>query len=78
LDWRRARRSPHPVSFIDRHRGAERVDGSITLRFASDSQQVLAVRPRDYIYPNDVRIDERTGLLYVKARGLAGGIVRQT
>jgi hypothetical protein len=58
--------------------GADMVGGSITIRFASDGQQVVAVRPRDYIYPNDVRIDDSAGLLYVKAGGLAGGIFKQT
>jgi len=59
-------------------KGAGMVGGRIAVRYGSDGPQLVAVQPGDYIYPSDVRIDSTGSLLYVKARGLAGGIREET
>jgi hypothetical protein len=43
--------------------------GRIDVRFTSDGTQHTAANAGDYIYPADVRFDDRAGLLYVKASG---------
>jgi hypothetical protein len=58
--------------------GTETVAGRIVIRYESDDPAETAVQPGDYIYPRDVRVNEARDLLYVKARGLAGGISDET
>jgi hypothetical protein len=58
--------------------GADRVGGLIALHYQPNGPEVIAANPGDYIYPSDVRIDDRRTILYIKARGLAGGIWKQT
>jgi hypothetical protein len=59
-------------------RGADMVWGRITVRYESDGRTVVAVQPDDYIYPGDVRLNDRHDRLYVKASGLAAGIWDET
>src|SRR3954471_11798784 len=59
-------------------RGAHTVGGTITVGYGPDRAELIAVRPGDYIYPSDVRVDSAGGLLYVKARGIAGGLWKET
>jgi len=54
------------------------VSGNVVIRYLPDGPELTAVRPGDYIYPSDVRVDEARGVLYVKARGLAAGIWQET
>ena len=52
--------------------------GRITLQYEADGREVVAVDAGDYIYPDDVRLNEGRDRLYVKASGLAGGIWHET
>jgi hypothetical protein len=68
-----------------RHRRHERNDQRGLYRrrndhlgYGPDRAELIAVRPGDYIYPSDVRVDSASGLLYVKARGIAGGLWKET
>jgi len=54
------------------------VGGNITIRYEPDGPSLVAVQPGDYIYPSDVRVNEKHDRLYVKARGLAAGIWKET
>lgn len=58
--------------------GAEKVWGRIVVWYESDALPVTAVKPGDYIYPSDVRLNDSRDRLYVKASGLAGGMSQQT
>jgi hypothetical protein len=58
--------------------GAEKIAGQILVRYEPDGSVETAAKPGDYIYPSDVRHDAPSGRLYVKARGLAGGMSDQT
>ena len=58
--------------------GAEKIAGQILIRYEPDGPVMTAAKPGDYIYPSDVRHDAPAGRLYVKARGLAGGISDET
>ena len=58
--------------------GAEMVFGHIRIRYEPDGPEVIAVRPGDYIYPGDVRLNGGHNRLYVKASGLAAGIWAET
>jgi hypothetical protein len=58
--------------------GADMVGGRIVVRYEPDGPSVTAVQPGDYIYPDDVRLNESHDRLYVKARGLAAGIWDET
>ena len=59
-------------------RGADMVSGNITIRFEGDGAEIVAVKPGDYIYPKDVRLNNRRDRLFVKASGLAAGIWDET
>jgi hypothetical protein len=43
--------------------------GRVDLLFLPAREQVVAAEPGDYIYPNDVRFDQSSKRLYVKAAG---------
>src|SRR5262245_42766443 len=58
--------------------GADMVWGTIRIRYEPDGPEVVAVQPGDYIYPGDVRVNDRHDRLYVKASGLAAGIWKET
>ena len=58
-------------------RGAEMVGGQVNARYEADGRDTVVVDPGDYIYPNDVRFNDRRDRLYVKASGAAGGICRR-
>jgi len=59
-------------------RGAQMPSGRITVSYVANGRESVAADPGYYVYPSDVRLDSRSDLLYVKARGLAGGISQQT
>ena len=52
--------------------------GQINARYEADGRDVLVVDPGDYIYPDDVRLNDGRDRLYVKASGAAGGISVET
>jgi hypothetical protein len=56
--------------------GIEAPGGVVAVTFGSTGQREIAVRPGDYIYPADVRIDAKRQLLYVKAHGRRAWTVR--
>lgn len=58
--------------------GAQIPGGRINVFYPAEGRTVVAADPGDYIYPSDVRIDNRKDLLYIKAYGMAGGISEQT
>ena len=58
--------------------GAQMVGGRVTVLYEPDRPPVVAVRPGDYIYPGDVRVNASHARLYVKASGLAAGIWDET
>jgi hypothetical protein len=58
--------------------GADVVWGNIRIRYEPDGLEVVAVQPGDYIYPSDVRLNDRHDRLYVKARGSAAGVWGET
>ena len=59
-------------------RGERAPGGRIVVRYLKNDEEVVAVRPGDYIYPVDVRLDSLHDHLYVRASGLAAGIWQQT
>jgi hypothetical protein len=59
-------------------KGVQAPGGRITLEYPETGHQVVAADAGDYVYPADVRINGRSGMLYVKASGLAGGMSDQT
>ena len=67
-----------PGGLTIRIMAANMVSGNVGIRYLPDGPELTAVRPGDYIYPSDVRVDEARGVLYVKARGLAAGIWQET
>src|SRR5262245_12577395 len=56
--------------------GKEAPGGVVGVTFGSTGQREIAVRPGDYVYPVDVRIDATRQLLYVKAHGGPAWAVR--
>jgi hypothetical protein len=59
-------------------KGAQIPGGRISVFDSMSNRDVVAADPGDYIYPSDVRFNEREGVLYIKAHGLAGGFREQT
>jgi hypothetical protein len=60
-----------------RVQGGQYPGGGIAIRY-EHSGWIKAVQPGDYIYPADVRLNDRHDRLYVKASGFAAGIWNQT
>ena len=58
-------------------RGAEMAGGRVTVTDPRTGRVYIAANAGDYLYPADIRVNIRDGLLYVKAQGLAGGIWEQ-
>jgi hypothetical protein len=52
-----------------RIQGFDAVGGQIDVHYGRDGESVTAVNYRDFIYPSDVRLNDRHDRLYVKARG---------
>lgn len=59
-------------------RAAQMPGGRVEVSYPGGAAPTIAVSPGDYIYPADLRVDLSSGLLYVKARGLAAGISKET
>ncbi len=58
--------------------GAQSTGGHVAVSYGPEREVVVAANPGDYIYPSDVRMNRRDELLYVKARGPAGGLTIET
>ena len=58
--------------------GYQMPGGRITARYVTTGRELEAANAGDYVYPSDVRFNEQTNLLFVKASGLAGGINHET
>ena len=58
--------------------GAGWASGEVVVTYLSTNQKCTAAKPHDYIAPVDIRIDNRTDMLYIAASGLAGGVWQQT
>jgi hypothetical protein len=58
--------------------GAQVPGGIIQVRYGTSGKVGLAGTAGDYVYPSDVRVDRRLGLLYVRADGRGGGVVPET
>ena len=52
--------------------------GRVTVLYPKAGMASVAADPGDYIYPSDIRADYPNDLLFVRARGLAGGMSEQT
>ena len=59
-------------------KGVQAPGGRIALVYPATNRETIAVDPGDYVYPSDVRLDNRREHLYIKAHGLAGGIFART
>jgi hypothetical protein len=46
--------------------------------YPATGQTFVAANAGDYVYPSDVRMNTQNDLLYIMARGLAGGIWQRT
>jgi hypothetical protein len=58
--------------------GAQMPGGTITVRNLTTARESEAANAGDYVYPSDVRFNPQTNLLFVKASGLAAGIIHET
>jgi hypothetical protein len=58
--------------------GAGWASGQVVVTYLSTNEKCIAAKPHDYIAPVDIRIDNRTDMLYIAASGLAGGVWQQT
>ena len=58
--------------------GAQRIDGSILIRYEPDGPEKTVVKYKDYVYPTDLRLNGARDRLYVKTSGLAAGIWHET
>jgi hypothetical protein len=61
-----------------RIQGFDAVGGQIDVHYGRDGESVTAVNYRDFIYPSDVRLNDRHDRLYVKARGFAAAMSKET
>lgn len=59
-------------------RGTQSPGGRIELEYAQSGLKKVAADAGDYVYPSDVRLSKQNDFLYVKARGLAGGLNLET
>jgi len=59
-------------------KGIQAPGGRVELLYPVTNRGTIAIDPGDYIYPSDIRLDGRRDHLYVKARGLGGGMFAQT
>jgi len=50
-------------------RGVQAPGGRIDIQFLNDGATLVAADAGDYVYPDDVRVDSASGLLYVRANG---------
>ena len=58
--------------------GAQMPGGRITVRNLATARESEAANAGDYVYPSDVRFNPQTNLLFVKASGLAAGVIHET
>lgn len=58
--------------------GAQMPGGRITVRNLATGRGSEAANAGDYVYPSDVRFNAQQNLLFVKASGLAAGIIHET
>lgn len=58
--------------------GHQMPGGRITARYVTIGREMEAANADDYVYPSDVRFNAQANLLFVKASGLAGGIMHET
>ena len=75
-EWSSPQSLPGGVKVVIR--GAAIPGGRVTLFYPQTGNTVIAADAGDYVYPTDIRLDAKNALLYVKARGLAGGLSLQT
>jgi hypothetical protein len=52
--------------------------GWFTVTYPATGQSVTAADPNDYLYPDDVRLDAQSDLLYTRAEGLSAGMWQAT
>jgi hypothetical protein len=57
--------------------GVQGPGGVVSVRYPG-GHTVVAADAGDYVYPDDIRVDDASGRMYVKAEGLAGGISHET
>ena len=50
--------------------GASMPGGQIDVSYAPQGTEIVAANAGDYIYPADVRLDEKSGILFIKASGI--------
>jgi hypothetical protein len=50
--------------------GAEMPGGRIDVKYLFDGSEIVAADAGDYIYPADVRLDSKSGTIFVKASGV--------
>lgn len=58
--------------------GTQSPGGRINIHYLTEGRHSLVADAGDYVYPSDVRFNIQKDLLYVKASGLAGGIIQET
>ena len=59
-------------------RGFQAPSGRIEVQYSPNGHAEVAASAGDYVYPTDVRVDQASKRLYVKASGLAGGLTPET
>jgi hypothetical protein len=57
---------------------ASMVGGMVTVKYLASGEQLIAANAGDYVYPNDIRINNLADRLYIVASGLAGGLWQRT
>jgi len=58
--------------------GLEAPGARIAVKYQSSGAEVGVTEMVDYIYPTDIRIDNKREILYVKTDGYVGGITKRT
>jgi hypothetical protein len=58
--------------------GTQSPGGRINMRYLTKGRGSLVADAGDYVYPSDIRFNNQKDLLYVKASGLAGGVIEET
>jgi len=58
--------------------GAAMVGGRVVVRYSPSGEAYVAANAGDYVYPEEVRFDSESALLYIEAAKLAGGLWDRT
>jgi len=58
--------------------GHQMPGGRITAHYVTTGRELEAANAGDYVYPRDVHFSGQTNFLFVKASGLAGGMIHET